>query len=417
VILVLLIDVSFGKFAFYFLTIIPMKFCLFSLSFIYLMLSSVGYSTTYTTIADGAYDDGTCANWDWNGCPPNPINATDVVIINHVITWTLSGINNIRGVLTINTGASLIITGTSELRIKANGKLTNDGIFSIVGKLKNEGEFYNSGKANIVILHNDGYMCNSGTVTIDPNGSLHNHGGTIACGGNITVCDVLSENHDGNALITNQDFCCLSTSIKPSPWIVGATVGVGVTFCAVLLPVELSSFSLKSQEKNVLLNWETKSETDNDYFVVLRSQNGIDFEEIGELNGQGNSSVIVNYQFVDERPLYGTSYYKLQQVDYNGESSFSQILSTSFNVTDTFVLYPNPTSSDVNLMLSAEEKDDVLIEVFDVVGQLVFVQNQNLSIGTNSVPLSTAFFNEGLYFCKVTFSNGMQMKQTFVKVN
>jgi len=379
------------------------------------MLSSVGYSITYTTIADGAYDDGTCANWDSNGCPPNPINATDVVIINHVITWTLSGISNIRGVLTINTGASLIITGTNELRIKGNGKLTNEGIFSIDGKLKNEGEFNNSGKANIVILHNDGSMCNSGTVTIDPNGNLHNHGGTIACGGNITVCDVLSEN--GNALITNQDFCCLSTSIKPNPWNVGATVGTGVTFCAVLLPVELVSFGLDNQEKSVLLNWETKSETDNDYFVVLRSQNGIDFEKIGELNGQGNSSVIVNYQFIDERPLYGTSYYKLQQVDFNGESSFSQILSTSVSVMDTFVLYPNPTSYDVNLLLSAEEKESVLIEVFDVVGQLVFVQNQNLSIGANSVPLGTRFFNEGMYFCKVTFSNGMQIKQSFVKVN
>jgi len=398
------------------------------------MLFNVGYSITYTTIADGAYDDGTCANWDANGCPPNPINAADVVIINHTITWVLSGSNDLKGILTINTGASLTITGIDQLKIKTDGKLTNDGIFSIDGKLKNENVFNNSGKAyivelknegvfnnsgtaDIIKLHNDEFMCNSGTVTIDPIGNLHNHGGTIACGGNITVCDVLSENHDGNALITNQDFCCLSTSIKPSPWDVGATVGTGVTFCAVLLPIELSNFSIESQKKSVLLNWETKSETDNDYFVVLRSQNGIDFEEIGELNGQGSSSVLANYQFVDERPWVGTSYYKLQQVDFNGKSSFSQILSASFSITDTFTLYPNPTSTDIRLLLSVEEKDGVLIEVFDIVGQLIFVQNQNLSIGTNSIPLGTAFFNEGMYFCKVTFSNGAQMKQTFVKVN
>jgi len=398
------------------------------------MLSNVWYSTTYTTIADGIYDDGTCANWDANGCPPEPINTTDIVIINHVISWVLLGNNNMKGVLTVNAGASLIITGINELRIKGDGKLTNDGIFSTDGKLKNENVFNNTGKAyivelknedvfnnsgtaNIIKLHNDGFICNSGTITIDPVGNLHNHGGTITCGGNITVCDVESENHNGNALITNQDFCCLSTGVKPSPWIVGATVGEGVTFCVVLLPVELVKFGLENQEGSVLLNWETKSETDNDYFVVLRSQNGIDFEEIGELYGQGNSSVIVNYQFIDNRPLYGTSYYKLQQVDFNGGTSLTGLLSTSFSLTDTFILYPNPTSSSIRLLLSVEEKESVLIEIFDVVGQLVFVKNQNLSIGTNSVPLGITFFKEGMYFCKVTFSNGVQMKQTFVKVN
>jgi len=104
------------------------------------------------------------------------------------------------------------------------------------------------------------------------------------------------------------------------------------------LPVELSRFSIESLEKSVSINWITESETDNDYFVILRSQNGIDFQEIGKVNGVGNSALTVSYQFSDERPLIGTSYYKLQQVDFDGESSFSQILSTEFVLTDAFSL-------------------------------------------------------------------------------
>jgi len=377
------------------------------------MLSSFGYSITYTTIADGAYDDGTCANWDTNGCPPNPINATDVVIINHAITFDSD--LDIDGTLTISAIASF--SGSKDIKIGTGGNLTNIGTLDTDKDLQVNGSFFNNGIANVKKLYSDGYICNTGIIALDLTQEFHNDGGVVECGGVIKACKVKSDG-DG-ASISDQDFCCNEGgSNGPTTWDVGNTVNYDqVFFCGTWLSVELSSFSLKSQEKSIFLNWETKSETDNDYFVVLRSQNGIDFEEIGELNGQGNSSVIVNYQFVDERPLFGTSYYKLQQVDFNGESSFSQILSISFSVTNTFMLYPNPTNSDVNLTLSTEEKESVLIEVFDVVGQLVFVQNQNLSIGANSVPLSTAFFNEGLYFCKFTLSNGKQIKKTFVKLN
>ncbi len=186
--------------------------------------------------------------------------------------------------------------------------------------------------------------------------------------------------------------------------------------CA-LLPIELSRFSVENKEESVLLNWETKSETDNDYFVILRSNNGIDFAEIGEVNGMGNSSSTVNYQFVDERPYYGTSYYKLQQIDYDGEASFSQIISTDFNLNEAFLLYPNPTNANVNILISTDNSSEILIKIVDVFGKIILTQSQNLTNGTNSIPLSSDNFKAGMYFCKVTFPNGSQLKQTFVKYN
>jgi len=107
----------------------------------------------------------------------------------------------------------------------------------------------------------------------------------------------------------------------------------------------------------------------------------------------GNSTVTVGYRFRDERPLIGTSYYKLQQVDFDGEISFSQVLSANFVLIDAFSLYPNPTNSDVNLILSVDNSSRISIEMFDVSGKLIFSQNQFILIGTNSVPLLIEFFN------------------------
>jgi len=381
---------------------------------LFFFLNSGFSQTTYTTIANGVYDGGTCAaNWDTNGCPPNPINATDVVIVNHAITFNSD--LDINGILTINTGATF--SGSNDIDIGVGGTLVNDGTLDTDKDLHVGGSFFNNGITNIKKLYSAGYICNTGSITIEAGQEFHNNGGVVECGGVINVCKVDS---DGvGASISDQDFCCNEGgSDGPTTWDVGSTVNYDeIYFCGTWLPIELSSFNLKNGEKSILLNWETKSELNNDYFIILRSENGINFDEIGEVSGMGNSSSTVNYQFSDDRPLIGTAYYKLQQVDFDGEISFSQVLRTNFTLRNTFSLYPNPTNSDINLLLSVDVNTTIYIEVFDVLGKLVLVKNQVVLKGTNSVPLDTEMFNEGIYFCKVTFPNGNLMKQRFMKID
>ena len=114
------------------------------------------------------------------------------------------------------------------------------------------------------------------------------------------------------------------------------------------LPVELLSFTATAKDEAVLLHWETASELNNDFFEVLRSLDGINFEKIGEVGGAGTSYEVQSYRFADSQPVAGVSYYQLKQVDYNGMYDYSDKVSVEWTYADqvpTLVelhLYPNP---------------------------------------------------------------------------
>ena len=105
-------------------------FLLFSL-----FLSNTGFSITYTSIADGSYND--CSIWD-NGCPNNTIQQGDTVIINHVVN--VSSSMNISGVLFIN--ASGTITSTNDIDVSTLVNLIIDGYFTLDSELHLDGELH-----------------------------------------------------------------------------------------------------------------------------------------------------------------------------------------------------------------------------------------------------------------------------------
>lgn len=100
--------------------------------------------------------------------------------------------------------------------------------------------------------------------------------------------------------------------------------------CAIVLPVELVSFSAKRDGNSAILEWETASEQNNDYFAVERLDANGEFAAIGTVNGNGTTSQPSYYQFTDVHPLPGTNYYRLRQVDYNGNYSYSAIVAVAF---------------------------------------------------------------------------------------
>ncbi|MBK7684102.1 MAG: hypothetical protein IPJ26_17320 [Bacteroidetes bacterium] len=91
------------------------------------------------------------------------------------------------------------------------------------------------------------------------------------------------------------------------------------------LPVLLLSFDAKlTSNRHVKCEWSTLTETSNDYFVVKRSNNGYDFIDVGIRDGAGNSSAFLNYAFIDEYTPYEIPYYRLKQVDFDGQFTFSK---------------------------------------------------------------------------------------------
>ncbi|MEJ6638429.1 MAG: gliding motility-associated C-terminal domain-containing protein [Crocinitomicaceae bacterium] len=179
----------------------------FALGAFMFFFSMVSWSAVYTSIADGSYND--CSIWD-NGCPGNLIPVGDTVVINNVVG--VSSPMTIRGVLIINGSGSLATSNYAE--ISETGTMINDGDFVCNAEFEINGYFYQSGLATIQYLHNDGYLCNSGTINISDR--VFNHGGTIECDGNIYTCELDMENNisalavtgSAGSSIAGQDVCC-----------------------------------------------------------------------------------------------------------------------------------------------------------------------------------------------------------------
>jgi Secretion system C-terminal sorting domain len=143
------------------------------------------------------------------------------------------------------------------------------------------------------------------------------------------------------------------------------------------LPVELVSFEVKPENSKARLNWVTASEKDNDYFDIERSGDGINFMKIGQVKGSGNSNVTLNYMWYDLKPLQSLSYYRLKQVDFNGNFEYSRIQSCVFNGKkegNSFTLYPNPNSDHkVYIRFNSEQEEKKMsVDIFDLNGVKVY---------------------------------------------
>ena len=128
---------------------------------------------------------------------------------------------------------------------------------------------------------------------------------------------------------------------------------------ATALPVELISFEGVAENNEVLLTWETASEVNNDYFDVQRSRDGVEFQSIGRVNGNGNSNAIIKYDFVDKNPYAGFNYYRLKQVDYDGTATDHQVIQVNnddLKKNLDLVIYPNPsTGRELHLRITSSD--------------------------------------------------------------
>jgi len=175
------------------------------------------------------------------------------------------------------------------------------------------------------------------------------------------------------------------------------TIDVGAyEVIAEVLPVELVRFNAKQNGVNVDLSWATTSENNNDRFVVEYSIDGMNFSSIGEVKGQGNSTVLTNYTFVHQgATTSGTDvlYYRLRQVDFDETFGFSdtEIVTLDLNP-DKYVLFPNLVTNKRDVTISGKEITS--IEVYSITGQLMNVESYE---GVQGVVLSTSNLTARLY--------------------
>ena len=158
-----------------------------------------------------------------------------------------------------------------------------------------------------------------------------------------------------------------------------------------ILPVELISFEANCNTDFVELNWITVSETNNDYFIVQRSQDATNWKNLSKIQGAGFSSSEKEYEYIDNTQVSGNMYYRLVQVDFDGTKTISNIVNVNcinkFEIPNISI-YPNPANDILNFSQAQT------YEILDIQGR-VLMQSKTKQ---NSVNISE--LKEGMYFIK-----------------
>jgi len=163
------------------------------------------------------------------------------------------------------------------------------------------------------------------------------------------------------------------------------------------LPVELTNFEANCNNGVVQLNWVTESEINNDYFVVEKSYDAINFFELTTVQGAGNSNVTNYYSSYDSSPSSGVTYYRLKQVDFDGAISYHNIVSTNcnangFNV-NQLVINNNSLSFNVN----TTQNESLTVYFYDYRGRLITSKALSIIEGNNSVTINNLNLSTGIY--------------------
>ena len=161
------------------------------------------------------------------------------------------------------------------------------------------------------------------------------------------------------------------------------------------LPVSLLSFSAKSVNDNVLISWETASELNNDYFIVERSLDGENFNEIASIEGSGNSNILLSYEFVDKQELNGVVYYRLTQFDYDGKSTVFNMISINIDNKDKTIETVFVDNKLLSIDLNINTKASVsLVDANGKVSQMVILPSE----GKRNLKFDMNTLSRGVYF-------------------
>ncbi len=169
---------------------------------------------------------------------------------------------------------------------------------------------------------------------------------------------------------------------------------------AVALPIDLLSFEVEKQANSTRLTFTTALEQNNSHFQIERSPNGAQFEEIGRIPGAGNSSTILEYTFTDEKPLQGVNYYRLKQVDFDGQFSYSPVVTVQFGETTARLrVAPSPASDEVTVRFETAADEAFSWEVYDQSGRQVLSGSGEAE--AEQFGFNVATLTDGFYVLKV----------------
>jgi hypothetical protein len=185
---------------------------------------------------------------------------------------------------------------------------------------------------------------------------------------------------------------------------------------AIILPVNLLSFTGNCNNNQIVLNWTTASENNNDYFTIEESENGSDWKAIGTVNSKGNSSITQQYSFTTANTTDEISYFRLRQTDLDGKFVYFNVIKVNnCNAVSPGVnIYPNPTNGQsLSGRITLQPYETCSIEIYDNTGKKLARFSSVQSEFKISLPYT---LHTGIYFARF-FTAGASVTTRFVVKN
>ncbi len=174
-----------------------------------------------------------------------------------------------------------------------------------------------------------------------------------------------------------------------------------------VLPVELLTFTGSCNNGYADLAWETASEINNDYFLLQNSSDASNWIDVATITGAGNSNSLTGYQYTDNNPFNGINYYRLKQVDYDGEFVYSETIIINCNSEITNIcLYPNPASGYLSFSFKTPHKSRLGIVMVNSLGQQVWQSSYDIDNGDSIINTDVSSLSDGMYLVKVVTIDG-----------
>ncbi|MCW3105498.1 MAG: hypothetical protein JWQ09_4 [Segetibacter sp.] len=174
------------------------------------------------------------------------------------------------------------------------------------------------------------------------------------------------------------------------------------------LPITLKAFSASASKQNALLKWSTATELDNDRFEIEHSLNGRDFTPIAQVKANGTSTTEHSYTYLHENIAAGKHFYRIIDIDKNGNKRYSQIITLSSGGASTLQLYPNPATSFISVTASSLLQGNEFT-ISSLTGQMVLkgiISQQQIDVQK---------LTSGHYWFVVKTKDGELLKTQFLK--
>lgn len=179
-----------------------------------------------------------------------------------------------------------------------------------------------------------------------------------------------------------------------------AATNVYTLIPCVPLGIEMNSLEGNNTAMGNELKWTTETETDNEYFLIERSLDGYSFEEIGIVEGAGNSTSAIDYKYMDDKVSGSTNYYRITAVSYTEQKNHSNVIAietTRTSTLDGVDIVPNPVKETMTLSFDSEEIGEAQIFIVDGTGKNVMDFTINTVVGYNEIQQELSELTNGLY--------------------